>query len=457
MPDEEIDKLIKDAASQHHPPYDDTAWGKMEVLLDKHLPQKKDKKRPIIFLLSFLLLGSAVFFVVKNTQNNNSTGITKSAGEKKPGNIDDPGLASATVTNPGVPIVSNTAPGTQQVNQTTDLSVSTPSNTNDKIAAQKSITQAIDKSNIRQYADNNNKSYNQKGRFAVKIKKPAIATGDDNLAQQNNEKVKAGNNNETTSTEIPKANSLPDVAATNTEAPKTSVSEKTDTVNIPAPETEKASEKNKTAVADKKKNNKSFAGKFAITVSSGADVSFIEISNTGKIKPVYGAGLTYAIGKHLTISSGIYVSKKVYSAQPTQYKFPGGYTNPNLVKIDADCKVYEIPLAIYYNSRQVKNHNWLGGIGLSSFLMKNESYDYLYKTPAGQSYNYLYAVSNENKHYFSVLTLSGGYRYKLNNRISFIAEPYIKIPLGGIGLGKIKLNSTGLLFTAAIKPFAKNR
>ena len=66
-------------------------------------------------------------------------------------------------------------------------------------------------------------------------------------------------------------------------------------------------------------------------------------------------------------------------------------------------------------------------------------------------------MTNENKHYFSVVTLSGGYQYKLNNRFSFIAEPYVKIPLSGIGLGKIKLNSTGILVTAAIKPFAKKR
>ena len=47
MPDEEIDNLIRDAANQHHPPYDDKAWGKMEELLDKHLPQKKDRKKYI--------------------------------------------------------------------------------------------------------------------------------------------------------------------------------------------------------------------------------------------------------------------------------------------------------------------------------------------------------------------------------------------------------------------------
>jgi len=48
MWDEEINKKIKEAADQYHPAYDEEAWGKMEKLLDKHLPQKKDWRRIIL-------------------------------------------------------------------------------------------------------------------------------------------------------------------------------------------------------------------------------------------------------------------------------------------------------------------------------------------------------------------------------------------------------------------------
>jgi hypothetical protein len=34
-----------------------------------------------------------------------------------------------------------------------------------------------------------------------------------------------------------------------------------------------------------------------------------------------------------------------------------------------------------------------------------------------------------------------------------MAEPYLELPLNGIGFGKINLNSTGLLFTLVVKPF----
>ena len=42
MLDDENDKRIKEAADNYHPEYDDTAWEKMEQLLDEHLPAEKE-------------------------------------------------------------------------------------------------------------------------------------------------------------------------------------------------------------------------------------------------------------------------------------------------------------------------------------------------------------------------------------------------------------------------------
>jgi hypothetical protein len=90
---------------------------------------------------------------------------------------------------------------------------------------------------------------------------------------------------------------------------------------------------------------------------------------------------------------------------------------------------------------------------LSTFIMKKENYDYLYEYPNGTTYSRTKVIDNEYKHYFSVLTLSGGYQYKINKTFSLTAEPYIKFPLTGIGFGKVKLNSGGVLFSLGIKPF----
>ena len=86
--------------------------------------------------------------------------------------------------------------------------------------------------------------------------------------------------------------------------------------------------------------------------------------------------------------------------------------------------------------------------------MKKEKYVYIYKTVTGPS-SYPYLAKNENKHYFSVLNLSGGYTRQLNSTFSVSAEPYVEVPLTGIGKGKVHLNSGGILFTIGVKPFKK--
>ncbi|MEY2917841.1 MAG: hypothetical protein RIS73_1555 [Bacteroidota bacterium] len=437
MPDEEIDKLISDAAGQHHPPYDDKAWGQMELLLDKHMPQKNDRKKPIFFLLGFLLLAGVVFFTFEKYGKTRVIPITKSADDNKPVNTVVPN--STTVNN----TISNGLITDPQVIQQINLTSAA------------GIKNSVEK-NVQPTASNSNNIYYQKGFTSLKIKRPSGSFGDD-LQDYENASVKNTDYDKLLQTpDVIKPNDLAKDKIQDTTIQEDVQNKKTDTIAIANPEIEKITiNKKSTAVVKAKKNTKKFADKFAITFSGAADVSYIEINNAGKLKPAYGVGLNYTIGKRFTISSGLYIGKKIYSATPYQYKFSSGYPNPNLIKINADCNVYEIPVAVYYDFKQIKNHNWFSSIGLSSFLMKKESYDYLYKTATGQTWNYVKTISNENKHYLSVITLSGGYKYKLNNRFSLIAAPYLKIPLSGIGLGKIKLNSTGLLFTIAIKPFTK--
>jgi hypothetical protein len=173
-------------------------------------------------------------------------------------------------------------------------------------------------------------------------------------------------------------------------------------------------------------------------------------SGTGKIKTAYGAGITYAF-RRVRLSTGLYVAQKIYSAGPNDYKLK--YTIPNWIftGANANCKVMEIPLNLDYILKQNKKSNWFAGLGLSTYLMKDEKYALNYKLASGQAYTYPYHVSGKNKYYFSILDISAGYARQLTPAISVIARPYAKIPLTGIGEGKVHLNSMGVLFTVAVR------
>ena len=72
MWDDEINKKIKDAADQYHPAYDETAWDKMELLLNEHLPvENKRRKKYFLLLFTALLLGGS-FFIIYYKQTNSA-------------------------------------------------------------------------------------------------------------------------------------------------------------------------------------------------------------------------------------------------------------------------------------------------------------------------------------------------------------------------------------------------
>ncbi|HET9824101.1 MAG TPA: hypothetical protein VFP87_02140, partial [Chitinophagaceae bacterium] len=193
---------------------------------------------------------------------------------------------------------------------------------------------------------------------------------------------------------------------------------------------------------------------FAFLLSAGPDVSKAGGSDPGKLTLAYGAGISYTRNR-FTLRTGVYGARKIYKAGPADYKLPYQPQNIKFVGTDANCYVMEIPITLLYNFASKNKGNWFAGAGLSSYIMKSEIYNNEYKTTTGAPLYYRYEVNNENKHYFSVVDLSAGYNLRLNNTLSLSAEPYIKIPLSGIGVGKVQLNSGGVLFTLGIKPFKK--
>ncbi len=500
MLDEELDHIIRDAVDKHHPAYNDKAWARMEKKLDKHLPQKKDRRRFIFFLLFFLLLGGGAFFAITyfaGNENSGSTGMAENKTDKPSANqsftkttspantnMEDPGNKNTTgqgTRNSGdIITVSKVViekdkqlpgqPSTQKItsvndhtrdpvnkNTTVPVTLDPENNASGKLLKNNSGTGSPEK--------NKRPSLVSKARSNIKV---TAAERSDELLQNKKQKMKnsvpaPGNtvdkmNIVITAAEPESNENITVVTADLKQEENIRAGEpkndtlKTDGINK---EKEVAIRENKTSsTPDKNKTRKNPAGNFGITLSAGPDLSFITLDKPGKITLIYGAGLSYTFKKRITVRAGFYVSNKIYTAEPDQYHTSGGYSYPGLYEVNAVCKVYEIPVSISYHLWQRKKHNWFGNAGLSSFLMKNEKYDYVYKN-YGQTYQYKKEIENENKHYFAVLTLSAGYQYRFNRWVSAQAEPYIKLPLAGVGQGKVKLSSSGVLFTITVNPFAK--
>jgi hypothetical protein len=208
----------------------------------------------------------------------------------------------------------------------------------------------------------------------------------------------------------------------------------------------------------KQTGKSSFLNNLFFSVSAGPDFSSVGFNNTGKLELAYGAGIGYKISNKFSIRTGFYSARKVYTAEPDEYYMPYNIAQyyPNLKTIDANCKVYEIPVMLDYTISNNKKGSWFVSGGFSTLLMKEETYDYYFKPNYSPDYvKYTRTINNENKHYFTQLNIAGGYTKNINKNISLRGEPYMKIAMDGVGLGKVKLNSGGILFSAIIKPFAK--
>jgi hypothetical protein len=443
---EDFDKKIKEAAEQHHPAYDEKAWEKMEKLLDKHLPQPKDDRRRIIFfVLLFLLVGGGMYLTIshpgsKSSQNNELAKENKvqvqasdkqqSVADKNVPNLVPEKNSNANDENAIAIDNGNSKSTSQQTRQ------SNTSNTSNKILA---VKPGRNLNTSGQSTENNNttnllvnKSGNQDR---------------NNVAEENRK-----DNKEATITDNTKTSTQ-----TNLSPVAPGIDNKTDQ-NVVSNEKKVSSDQqtstdaNKPAQQKKTLNNRNGFGFF---VSAGPDVSKAADSKMGKLTLVYGAGVSYT-KDHITLRTGIFASKKIYWAGPDDYKL--SFTPPPPTKFegaDANCDVVEIPVKFSYNFAMNEKSNWFASTGLSTYLMKVEKYVYTYKTSSGAYYDYPYVAKNENKHYFSILTISGGYTHRISRTVSLSAEPYVEVPLTGIGVGKVHLNSGGILFSIGVNPFKK--
>ena len=444
MWDDEINKRIKEAADQYHPSYDEDAWNKMEQLLDEHLPQKKDRRRIIyFFLLAVIVCGGLFFTLYQGSKNKTQGNLSKTISNGQP-KVEQSKQSESTAGEQGQDVEK------QQTNAKADTKstgtsggrYNAPGSTTAQAMSYDSRRQSLPQSIFTVVPASNNKlkSSGQDEKESEPLEP---------IAKANDQQPGITMQGKLQSSEVrgKSADTTKDISNFEIKS-DSSVSKLIVKVNSD----KKASDHkpvNKTA--------QNFNQNFGITFSLGPDISAVDLGRIGEMTLSYGAGLSYDISSHFTVRSGFYASKKIYSAGKDEYKTPPGSGNYNyLESVDANCNVYEIPLTVSYNFGKAKNHNWFASTGLSSYLMKKESYEYYYKYPGSTNiYTKSWSVSNKNKHYFSVLDISAGYNYFVNKRFTLSAEPYLRLPLTGIGAGKIRLNSGGVLFTATLKPFKK--
>lgn len=188
--------------------------------------------------------------------------------------------------------------------------------------------------------------------------------------------------------------------------------------------------------------------RFYLGLVVAPDVSTVKFADVQSPLPNMGLTLEYRLTDRLHLSTGLLRSTKHYTAHREDYDW-GQYSiriyQRDFRDVQGRCTVLDVPLNLRYDALVRPRYRVFGSAGLSSYFMQREwyAYDYVENNVAK---TWTRDAVNENQHLLSILNLSAGYERSLGPRWSFQAEPYFKLPLSGVGAGKVRLASAGVFF-----------
>jgi len=182
-------------------------------------------------------------------------------------------------------------------------------------------------------------------------------------------------------------------------------------------------------------------------------VKFQSVKNTGV---TIGFLIGYQFNKKLSLETGLAWNKKHYYSNGDYFSTKNIVlpANAKITKLDGVCKMIEVPVTIRYNFKSSVKTNLSVSAGVSSYIMKSESYDYTIDH-TGLQYPRSAGYKNSSTNLLAVATVGFGYNRFLGKGAALRLEPYIKIPLTGVGIGKLPIMSTGMNIGITKKLFRK--
>jgi len=389
------------------------------------VPAKRiTSRRKWLLLLLLIPIGVAGIFYYSNTLNLKHTESKSSAIKPQPlGNGKEPGETSAPVENFSPDKNNNLKfPNTASVTQDQPRNKVAPGqHTYSPVGA---IAQKNGKSSSGNHAD------------GLRDNESGIASNDTSPAEVNPANNSSASGNEKTEVIQKPETGIASLPAT-AEAAAIADKNKTTTKDTPKEESKNNNSSEKKATAKNTSSNRFYAG-----LILGPDLSTVKFQSVNQLGFSLGAIVGYRFNKHLAVETGLLWDKKYYHTKGEYFKNPQIHIPANL-NIDGNCNMLEIPVNIRYDFASENNHSFFAKAGLSSYLMMKDNYSWTSPPP----YNYpVYKSYDAPSNIFSILQLSAGYERAISSKINVQVEPYVKIPLGGVGTGSMPISSVGIYF-----------
>ncbi len=192
-----------------------------------------------------------------------------------------------------------------------------------------------------------------------------------------------------------------------------------------------------------KKSKSKISQRWSFSLLLSPDVSALKLKEVRGVGTSAGINIEYYFLPKWSLNLGaLYAFKTYETSDGYQFSYP---SSKPITWLEGDCYVLDIPLNIRYYAINSPMDRWYISSGLSSYLMLKEKYQLV------NGYSSYYPnyenleIRNKNQHYFQVLNISMGYERRLSEKLSIQVEPYLKLPLKGVGEGQVSLKSAGAL------------
>jgi hypothetical protein len=186
--------------------------------------------------------------------------------------------------------------------------------------------------------------------------------------------------------------------------------------------------------------------RFYVGILGGLDASAVRFQKVQQLGNDLGILMGFDISKRWSVEAGIFTDKKSYYTDGEYFNASKIYlpANSKITWVAGNCRMWEIPVSVKYSFKQKKNSSWFAAAGVSSYLMKEENYNYnYYYTLTGQNVERAKSYSNASRNLLSVAQISVGYTHRLGKFADLRIEPYLKYAVNGAGVGSLPLQSAG--------------
>jgi hypothetical protein len=193
-----------------------------------------------------------------------------------------------------------------------------------------------------------------------------------------------------------------------------------------------------------------------LSAMAAPDISSGPSNKSAKISSNLGMLATYALGSKFSVTSGAIYARKYYNSGGSLAAGGSNYspgTGAGDWEVKADCSVLDIPLNVNYKLLNKKRMSVSVNTGLSSYFMLKEKYDYTVDQPGQPVQETITEFSNQNQHIFGIANVSVSFDHKVSQTLSVGVQPFVKLPLTGIGNNDVNLRSTGVSFSLNIGLF----